>query len=73
MTGLKQALLRYPEQFSNTIAEKPLMYAVGLNLQYYDQPAVRAVVAKAAKENYTFSSLVLGVVESAPFQMKQSQ
>ena len=73
MAGLKQALLRHPEQFVNTVAEKLLMYAIGRNLQYYDQPSVRAVVAKAAKENYTFSSLVLGVVESTPFQMRQSQ
>ena len=73
MVGLKQALLRHPEQFVNTVAEKLLMYAIGRNLQYYDQPSVRAVVAKAAKENYTFSSLVLGVVESTPFQMRQSQ
>jgi hypothetical protein len=49
------------------------MYAIGRNLQYYDQPSVRAVVAKAAKGNYTFSSVVLGVVESTPFQMRQSQ
>ena len=49
------------------------MYAVGRNLQYYDAPAVRAIVRDAAKDNYTFASLVLGVVKSAPFQMRGSR
>ena len=73
MTGLKKALLRHPEQFVNTVAEKLLMYAVGRNLQYYDEPAVRAVVHEAAQQNYSLASLVLGVVNSTPFQMRASQ
>jgi mono/diheme cytochrome c family protein len=71
MAGLKQALLRHPEQFVNTVAEKLLMYAVGRNLQYYDEPAVRAVVHAAAQQNYSLASLVLGVVKSTPFQMRE--
>jgi len=70
---LKKALLRRPEQFVNTVAERLLMYAVGRNLQYYDAPAVRAAVREAAGSNYQFSSLVLGVVKSVPFQMRESQ
>jgi cytochrome c5 len=73
MAGLKKALLRRPEQFVNTVAERLLMYAVGRNLQYYDAPAVRAAVREAAGGNYQFSSLVLGVVKSVPFQMRESQ
>lgn len=73
MPGLKKALLRRPEQFVNTVAERLLMYAVGRNLQYYDAPAVRAAVHEAAAGNYQFSSLVLGVVKSVPFQMRESQ
>ena len=46
------------------------MYAVGRNLQYYDAPAVRAIVRDAAPSKYTLSSLVLGVVKSRPFQMR---
>jgi mono/diheme cytochrome c family protein len=70
--GLKQELLRQPGQFVGTIAEKLLMYATGRNVHYYDQPAVRAVLREAAAANYTFSSLVLGVVKSRPFVMRQA-
>lgn len=71
--GLKKVLLAHPEQFVNTIAGKLLMYAIGRNVQYYDIPVVRAIVRQAATENYTFSSLVLGVVSSEPFQMRKAQ
>jgi hypothetical protein len=70
---LKKALLRQPEQFVTTVTEKLLMYAIARNVQYYDQPAVRAIVRQAAASNYTFASLVLGVVKSAPFQMRKPQ
>jgi hypothetical protein len=70
---LKKALLRHPEQFIGTVAEKLLMYGISRNVQYYDQPAVRAIVRQAASSNYSFASLVLGVVKSAPFQMRKSQ
>jgi len=49
------------------------MFATGRNVQYYDLPAVRQIVREAAKNNYEFSSLVLGVVQSVPFQMRRSQ
>ncbi len=70
---LKKALLRHPEQFVQTVAEKLLMYGISRNVQYYDQPAVRAIVRQAAATNYSFASIVLGVVKSAPFQMRKSQ
>ena len=70
--GLKQVLLRQPEQFANAVAEKLLMFAVGRNVQYYDAPAVRAIVREAREDNYRFTSLVLGVVKSAPFQMRMT-
>ncbi len=73
MAGLKAALLSHPEEFVSTIAEKLLMYAVGRNVQYYDQPAIRAIVKESARSNYTFASLVLGVVKSVPFQMREAQ
>jgi len=73
MAGLKTVLLSHPEEFVSTIAEKLLMYAVGRNVQYYDQPAIRAIVKESEQHNYTFASLVLGVVKSVPFQMRESQ
>jgi hypothetical protein len=71
--GLKKALLAQPEQFVRTIAEKLVMYAIGRNVQYYDAPAVRAIVRQAAAANNTFESLVWGVVTSVPFQMREAQ
>jgi hypothetical protein len=52
------------------VAEKLLMYALGRNLQYYDQPSVRAIVRGAAASNDTLASLVIGVVKSAPFELR---
>jgi hypothetical protein len=72
VAGLKTALLKHPDEFIDTVAERLLMYALGRNLQYYDQPAVRAIAADAAKQNDTLASLVLGVVKSVPFQMRES-
>lgn len=72
IAGLKKVLLSRPDQFINTVASKLLMYAVGRNLQYYDQPAVRSIVAQAAPAKYTFESLIIGVVESVPFQMREA-
>ena len=72
IAGLKTELLRQPEQFVGTIAERLLMYAIGRNLQYYDAPTVRAVMRDAAPANYTLSSLVLGIVKSRPFQMREA-
>ncbi len=70
MTGLKTVLLSQKDQFVNTIAEKLLMYALGRNLQYYDEPWVRRIVRDAAAGNDTFASLVLGVVNSAPIELR---
>jgi len=72
MAGLKAALLSHPEEFVSTITEKLLMYGIGRNVQYYDRPAIRAIIRQAARNNYTFASLVLGVVQSAPFQMREA-
>jgi mono/diheme cytochrome c family protein len=73
MTGLKKVLLAQKDQFVTTVAEKLLMYALGRNLQYYDQPAVRAIVRGAAADNYTLASLVRGVVKTAQFELRSQQ
>ena len=71
--GLKKALLAHPEQFVRTVTEKLLMYATGRNVQYYDAPVLRAIVRQSAASNYTFESLIMGVVSSVPFQMREAQ
>src|SRR6185503_15797356 len=73
MAGLKKVLLAHPDQFAGTVAEKLLMYAIGRNLQYYDAPAVRAILRDAKASNYSFASMVMGVVKSTPFQMRAAQ
>jgi hypothetical protein len=72
IAGLKKELVRTPGPFLATIAERLMMYAIGRNLQYYDAPSVRSVVRGAAPGNYTFTSFVLGVVNSRPFQMREA-
>jgi len=72
MAGLKAALLSHPEEFVSTITEKLMMYGLGRNVQYYDRPAIRAIIKQAAGNNYNFQSLIMGVVQSAPFQMRET-
>jgi hypothetical protein len=67
---LRQALLKQPEIFVSTVTEKLLTYALGRGLQPYDMPAVRTIVGDAARTGNHFSSLVLGIVNSTPFQKR---
>jgi hypothetical protein len=67
---LRQALVKQPDIFVSTVTEKLLTYALGRGLGYYDMPTVRAIVRDAASEDYRFSSLVLGIVNSTPFQKR---
>jgi hypothetical protein len=71
--GLETALLRRPEIFVGTLAEKLLTYASGRGVEYYDAPAIRAIVRDARPENYRMSSVILGIVNSKPFQMRTSR
>ena len=71
--GLRQVLLKQSDQFVDTVAERLLMYAIGRNLQYYDQPSVRAIVREAAASHYTMPSLVMAVAKSKPFQMRVAE
>jgi hypothetical protein len=68
---LRKALLRRGPQFVQTLTEKLMTYALGRSVEYYDMPTVRQVVRDAARDNYRFSSLVMGIVKSAPFQMRK--
>jgi hypothetical protein len=67
---LRNALLSRPELFAGTLTEKLLIYALGRGIDYRDMPAVRAILRDASPNNYRFSTLILGVVHSAPFQMR---
>jgi hypothetical protein len=67
---LRQALLAQKAQFMTAVTQKLLTYALGRGLEYYDAPAVREIDRAAAADDYRWSSLILGVVKSAPFQMR---
>ena len=70
VAGLRAALLEKSDVVVATLAEKLLTYALGRGVEYYDMPAVRAIVSSAAESDYAFSSLILGIVRSVPFQMR---
>ena len=71
--GLEGALLRRPELFVNTLTEKLMTYASGRGVEYYDAPAIRAIVRDSRAQNFRISSIILGIVKSKPFQMRQSR
>jgi hypothetical protein len=68
--SLRKVLLSYPDAFVQTMTEKLLMYAVGRTAHSYDMPTVRAIAQEAARNDYRFSSVVLGIVKSDAFQMR---
>ena len=71
--ALRNAILKHPEQFVRTLTEKMLTYGLGRGLEYYDMPTVRGIARDASRTDYKFSSIVLGIVKSAPFQMRRVQ
>jgi hypothetical protein len=68
--GLEEALLARPELFVGALTENLMTFALGRGVEYYDAPAVRKIVSDAGKDEYRFSSLILGIVKSVPFQMR---
>jgi cytochrome c5 len=69
-SGLREALMRYSPQFVRVVTEKLMTYGLGRGVEYYDLPVIRSIVRDAGKNNYRFSSIVLGIVKSTPFQMR---
>lgn len=70
--ALEEALLKRPELFVGTVAEKMLTFALGRGIEPYDAPAVRKILKAAAGDDFRFSSIILGIVNSTPFQMRKS-
>jgi hypothetical protein len=69
---LRKALLSRPTEFVQTMTEKFLSYALGRSLTANDMPMVRKIVRDAALDNYRFSSIVMGIAQSAAFQMERT-
>jgi hypothetical protein len=69
VASLRDALVRRSDQFVRVVTEKMLTYALGRGVDYQDMPLVRSIVRDSAHSQYKFSSIVMGIVKSAPFQM----
>ncbi len=72
VAALERGLLQRPELFAGTVSEKLLTFALGRGVESYDAPAIRKIVRRAQADNFRFSSLILGIVNSTPFQMRKS-
>src|SRR5688572_12752615 len=71
--ALRKAVLKRPELFVRTVTQKLMTYGLGRGMEYTDMPVVRGIASTSAAQNYRFSSVVLGIVKSVPFQMKTAQ
>ena len=71
--GLRKVLLSRPEQFVQNVTKKLLTYALGRDLDAYDDPAVEKILREGAPGGYRWSSLIVGITNSTPFQMRRSQ
>ena len=71
LAEFRALLVQRPERFVSTLTEKLFTYGLGRGLDYYDMPTVRATVREAARHNYRFSSIILGIVSSPAFQRRQ--
>jgi hypothetical protein len=67
--SLRAALVSRSPQFIRTLTQNLMVYALGRGVEYTDMPVVRSIVRDAAKNNNKFSSIIVGIVKSAPFQM----
>jgi hypothetical protein len=72
VAALERGLLQRPELFAGTLTEKLLIFALGRGVEFYDAPAIREIVRRAQADQFHFSSLILGIVNSTPFQMRKS-
>lgn len=70
---LRQALLRYSPQFVRTITEKLMTFGLGRGVEYEDMPAIRSIVRAADKDDDRFQAILMGIIKSAPFQMRTKE
>jgi len=73
LQGLESILKGQPDAFSEALTRKLLIYALGRGLEHYDDPSVKKIVKAVAANNYHFSTLILEIVKSAPFQMRKGE
>ncbi|HKS35781.1 MAG TPA: DUF1592 domain-containing protein [Verrucomicrobiae bacterium] len=72
VAGLEEGLLKRPDIFVSTLTEKLLTFALGRGIEYHDAPAIRKIVSQAKEDDFRFTSVILGIVNSTPFTMRKS-
>lgn len=70
--GLRELLLSHQEDYVRAFATKLMTYALGRGVAYYDAPSLRRILRESAGQNYRWSSIILGVVNSPSFQMRRA-
>ena len=73
IADLERSLVSRPELFVGTVTEKLMTFALGRGIEPIDGPAVRKIIQDAAEDDFRFSSIVVGIVESVPFQMSKAR
>ena len=71
--AFRKLLMDQRDAYAATLTEKLTTYALGRGVEYYDMPAVRKVLKDASAHDYRWSSIIMGIVRSAPFQMRRSE
>ncbi len=71
--ALRDALVGYEDSFVRTMIEKLMTYALGRSIEYYDWPAIRQVVTAASSDDYRWSSILIEIIKSTPFQMRRTE
>ncbi|MGH8446816.1 MAG: DUF1592 domain-containing protein, partial [Solimonas sp.] len=72
LAGLQKILLDHKDEFARAFTERLMVYALGRGLEAYDQPTVRAIARATAADDYRIHTLILGIVESEPFQQRRT-
>jgi hypothetical protein len=70
--GLRDVLMGKEGEFTRTAVQKLFTYALGRGIEYYDQPAIRRIMRESKSDDYRWSSIILGIVKSTPFQMRRA-
>ena len=72
LAGLRELLVNDPEPLVRTVTEKLLAYALGRGIEHYDYPTIRKIARDAAGDGHRWSAIVLGIVNSPPFQLRST-
>jgi len=73
VVSLREGILKRRDVFVRTMTEKLMTYAIGRGMTFHDMPVIRDILRKSATQDYRFSTIVLGIVNSTPFQMRTAE